>query len=511
MKQHVAKSRWPVWNSSCTAAKGELFMTEEQTQLIVNTALAKRKSKKGHLQYLCDTLSCDKLTAKAIMTDIDAGKGINLEDYTQASVQDMGKYTWNKATDTYVIPMKTYGANFVITGAQHRALCNAYSTWGGKYKSLEEIGIIYNMTPDMIKEYVRVFNLTRKSVPVTKEELLEGEVSDAVKRVYDTKKRAFDQEILHNEWKRIQAESNQWRALKAGELDPFERTLANYTPTPLTKINYTDQRPRNNQIFMIGLSDLHFGGLARSSELYAGQDFNAEKIQQIIDVYATKIANEVRTRRTQFHHVVICSLGDILHSLTGFTVKGVPLEADVLREEQFELALDSLISFISRMIEIFGLVEVYAVKGNHAGAGDYILMRTIKAHFRTDKRIKFNLFKSRQACFRIGATAILIDHGASDTTKSVIPTNGQSKEAYVQSLFLQYPEVLNGATCKVMLQGDRHKFMYEELRGFDHVIMGSCVVGDRYADQLGLHSRARQNCLILDEDGVNSILNFYFD
>ena len=485
---------------------------------LITKVLDLRRKKKSTSAYIMQKCNCTKEEARQLIASIDKGIEPNeqevetsLDNIANKNILKFGDYTYNQLTDKYIVPLTTYGRDFVCPGDQHRAMLTAYSNWKGSEQSIQEIGRVYKMRKEWVREYFQKMGWTHDTVPITDEELVQNKGHEAIKRVLQTKRTAIQQELQHQDWKQTQDDAEQWRLFEAGKLTPFERALANFNPKPLPKLKFKSDKPEKDEIFLIGLSDLHFGGLANSEELFSGESFDSEVIKQIVDNYAAKVQEFTQGLKYTFKKAAICSLGDILHTLTGMTVKGTILEADVLREEQFELALNSLIQFISRMLEIFPEIEVHAVKGNHAGAGDYILFKAIALYFRLNPQIKFNLYKSRQACFRVGSVAILMDHGASDISKSSIPTTGSAKESYIQSLFLQFPEVLTGAKCRLMLQGDRHRFMYEELKGFEHVIMGSCVLGDRYADNLGLHSRARQNCLILSKDGIKQVLSFYFD
>ncbi|NBQ71205.1 MAG: hypothetical protein EBU46_21170, partial [Nitrosomonadaceae bacterium] len=194
----------------------------------------------------------------------------------------------------------------------------------------------------------------------------------------------------------------------------------------------------------------------------------------------------------------------------GRTEKGTQLEYDVLREEQFELAFDTMIRFINRMIEIFGSVETHCVKGNHAGPDDYILCLALKSYFRNDKRVVFNLYKARTAIFRVNKIAIMIDHGESDYVKAKIPTNGSAREAYIQARFMEKSSVIHGTTTRLMIQGDKHHCEYQEFRAFEF-FMFSSPAQDRYSDHLNLSSKPRQNCLILSEEHVKEHLFYTFD
>lgn len=507
-------------------------MTDTEYAQIRVKAQQLEKSKKGYLAYLCNTFNCDKPQARKIYDKLVNNRPLDLNEMPDEDVLETEEnnnneetngdntdhlifgegYVYNQETDKYIVQLRTYGGQYVCPGDQHRAMLTAYSNWNDDEKSIQKIATLYKMRREWVVEYFRIMKWTHDTVPITDEEIKQGRGKEATDRVLDTKKTSYLQELQKADWQQTQEFAREWVEFQGGKLDPFDRVLRKWVPKPALPIKLINPEvQRTNETLLVGLSDLHFGGKASKEVLFSGKDFNSETIRNILKIYAEKIANHMNGLKAPYRKVAVCSLGDILHTLTGFTVKGVPLSSDVIGEEQFDLAMDCLVEFLSQMLKLFPEVDVYAVKGNHAGVGDYILYKAIAAYFQTNKRIRFNLFKTRQGCFRIGNVAILMDHGASDVTKSIIPTSGPRKEAYIQALFLAYPNILTNAKCRLMLQGDRHRFMCEELRGFEHVILGSCVLGDAYADNLGLHSRARQNCLVLGEEGLKQIINFYFD
>jgi len=484
-------------------------MTTTEYIAIRGKALALEKSKKGYLTYLCKTFNCDKIQARLIYDKLTNNEPINQNN--QANIIKGKGYTYNQLTDKYIVPLTTYGREYVCSGDQHRAMLSAYSNWKGNEQSIDKIAKTYKMRREWVKEYFNAMGWTHDSTPITDEEIVLDKGSEAISRVLDIKRTELQQELQHADWKSTQDDAEKWRMFEAGQYEPFLRALNNYNPKPIPVIKYSGSNKTSDETLVIGLSDLHVGNLALEDELYSGEDFNSEAITKIIKNYAINIKKEADNRKLTFKEVAVVSLGDILNGLTGFTVKGTPLRSDVLGENQFELALDSLIAFFSELLKLFPKVTVHSVRGNHDGLSNYLLFKTISIYFRNNSNIKFNLYKSRQACFRIGSTAVLIDHGASDFAKSIMPTTGPAKESYIQSLFMQYPKILVNAKSKLMISADRHRFLYDECKGFEHVIMSSCVLGEKYADNLGLHSRARQNCLILNDDGVKEILSFYFD
>jgi len=465
--------------------------------------------------------------AKRIITLLRDGKDIedelnSLEDLPSSipevdddneHIIDMGGYTYNALTNKYIVPLRTYGREYVCDKDQHQAMLNAYSNWKGNDRSVQEIARLYNMRPEWVREYFKIMRWTHDSSPITDEELLANDGKEAIRRVLDIKRTEVQQELQHEDWKQTQSDAEKWQLFEAGQLNPFTRVLSKFTPKTVKPLKLSIPKKKVvKNAYLIGLSDLHFGAKANADELVTGEDYNAGIIEEIIDNYALKVAEDVNDRNYTFSKCVVCVVGDVLHSLSGVTQKGTKLDTDVVREEQFELAFNCLNRFINRIHEIFGGLEIHSLKGNHAGISEYMLFFALKSFYRTTPTIKFHLYKERAAIFRVLNTAVLMDHGDSDfVQRAKIPTAVNAREAYIHKRFLQHPEKLTGVNSKIMIVGDLHHMEYLELNSCEFLMLSSPVCGDRYADHLALNSRPRQNCIIIDENGVKELLNFYFD
>lgn len=104
-----------------------------------------------------------------------------------------------------------------------------------------------------------------------------------------------------------------------------------------------------------------------------------------------------------------------------------------------------------------------------------------------------------------------MDHGASDKYNANVPTSGKSRESYVQSLLLAKSNEYSKCNSALFIQGDKHHYEQIEYNDFEYIMLGALPMGDRFADALNLHARPRQNCLIIDSDGLKSTLHYYID
>ncbi len=494
----------------------------------IETVLKLKKQKKGYVAFLQEELNVSKEEAKRIGTDILAGSNsiptveqeeVNEaeetipaaieEDWQEKLVVKEG-YTYNKDNDKYVLFLKSAGKQIVVPGEQHRAMFRAYSNWDGKSQSVNELCKNNAFPVNWFKEYKSIFQWTHDLEPVTKEELNDVDPDKIVNDLIQRKRFEIHQKFHKADWKQTQEDADKWRQFQLSKLDPFQAALDNFNPKPIKPIA-SIKKNKSKDVFVVGLSDLHFGAIADAEELNKGEDYNAVKSVEIIDAYTAKIAEDVANNKNGYERCVVCVVGDILHTLTGRTEKGTFLESEVLREAQFELAFNCLTQFFTRMIEIFGKVEVQVVKGNHSGVSEYILFKAIQAYFNKEDKVVFHLYKCRSVVFKINNTAVLMDHGDSDYIKAKVPTTDMARERYVQNRFLENTDKIIGCNSRIFIQGDLHHYQQHEYTSFEFYMFSSIVAGDRYADHLGLHSRPRQNCLVIGEEGVKASLHYYFD
>jgi hypothetical protein len=244
--------------------------------------------------------------------------------------------------------------------------------------------------------------------------------------------------------------------------------------------------------------------------VFNGEVYKFEDIKKSFDTYLTNIKLDVENRKGKFESCYLLSAGDILHSLSGFTVKGTKLQDGIWGTEQFKLAFETIAYFIEGLYKIFGKVEVKAAGGNHDFTGDYILFYTLQKYFHNNKNIGFEIASARWLDFSIKNNLFLMDHGASSEYKQILPEGTKQREAFIQNLFMnvdtsKYKRITN----RFFVCGDRHNVQYGEYANFEFIRFSTPVKGDRYSDGNNLKNRPRFNSLIVNENGIKEILNYY--
>lgn len=420
------------------------------------------------------------------------------------------KYVYNQANDSYVINLKTQGKPLVISGSKHRSICRSYSTWGENL-TCDEIVKKYALTPAIFDEYRRIFSLTKTTEPLSIEEVLDNSIEDSVNKILEEKRYKLYQAYEKESWKSIQNDAIKWQDFQAKKLDPFVRFIEGWMPPVYSKVPLSTVQDTKEKYWITTLSDLHVGLISNARYNYFKDGWSHKDLEKSIKEYVNKIRLEVNSRKIGFKSAYLLLAGDICHSLTGFTDKGTKLEAEHIGEEQFDLAFNIIVYFINELLTIFPEIQLKSVGGNHSFFGDYVVAKVLESYYRNEPRIKCDITTKRYLTFRIEDSLFILEHGYSAFFKSRLPRAGSQRENYINGLFLSKPELLQGIKTKYFISADQHHSELKETNGYEQIMLSTIVGGDRHSDNCGYVNRPRQNCLVVDKDGLKEVIHFYFD
>lgn len=426
------------------------------------------------------------------------------------TLQISDKYVWNRETDKYVVTLKCRQAPLVISGAKHRAICRDYSAWHGDLTA-HDICVKYSLTPEIFNEYRRIFNLTKEREPLSAEEVWDNEEEESVEAILEQKRYSIYQKYEREDWNQTQKDAEKWRAFEARQLDPFVRFLDSWEPKAYKPYQVKLKPTCEGYTFLVVVNDIHIGAFANSKYLVKGRDFSSKVAVDLMRKYGEKIQSDILGFKLPINKICICLLGDIINSANPFgtTTKGTPLRNDLLNEELFETAFDCLSEFIFNVSKLAPETSVFSTKGNHDGLKDSILAVCLSKYFKDQKNISFNVSYKPSMTFLDRGTLFLLSHGADNAFKAKAPKSGPKLESYIQSLMINSPD-FSKAKNKVAILADLHHLKIEEFNDFHYILAPSLVTGDEYSDALCLHSRPSQICLLMGDDGIKSIFNYYF-
>lgn len=419
------------------------------------------------------------------------------------------KYVYNSKTDTYVINLKCKKSPFCVSGAKHRAICRAYSDWSDNLTA-NEICVKFSLTPEIFSEYRKIFNLTKDREPLSVEEVVGNTVDESVASILEEKRYKIYQGYEKELWKDIQTKAEKWDNLNARTLDTLRLSLDGWEPIKAPLV-HKKKASGTGKVFVASLADTHIGEIFKHDEAYKGKEFNSEVACDIIDSYSFDIIQSVKEKGDDFDSCIITVLGDFLHScVDGMTRKGTHLHNEIVNEEMFILGMNAMTRFISNLRTVFPKIKVIVQKGNHDSFVLTYLALAVEKYFNSDPGVEFVISNAWASLHRVGNIAMIVTHGGHDTLKKQLDPVGAKLKSFIQELFLQRVNEIQGVTQKIVLSGHKHAFNQADLGSFEFYCLGSSVRGDNYADALGLYHTPRQNCLILDSNHVLETLHFYF-
>lgn len=422
-------------------------------------------------------------------------------------------YEYNPITKNYVFYLKSAGRNVVLHESELQNILSAYSNAFGDERSIEDISRMLSWPKNYVVELLKYLDFNHDSVPILPENFNSKNDDEILSDLETQRKFVIKQKFEKKKWQEVIKDAEQWKLFKFNKIDPFTNFLESYSPPKLNSFKSESvlQDANSDKVFTVVLSDLHYGSAANARYMFNRPDWNTQKTVECVDKFASEIIKEISNRKYKFQKCLILGLGDLIHSVLGKTQRGTELIYDCIREEQFDYALDSLLSFISRMIECFGNVEVHSVYGNHNYETEMALFRALDCFFKKDDKVKFYHYSSRPSAFKCNNTLILMDHGADGKERAYVPAIGAKLEKHVNTLLVNNPELLVGIKTKLFCQGDKHHFCHVEYGSFEFLMFSTSLSGCEHANVNNLHNRARQSCMVLDDSGLREILHVYFN
>jgi hypothetical protein len=489
--------------------------------------LRRIKSKKSYVDYIVGILGCNKEEAKNVAKSIT----ITIDDVTEQAVSevvvDSGLkhvydkkkknvlYTFNPNTNDYCFYLKSAGKPTVVKKDHMEAMVASYSDFAGDSKSADALARHYSLTCPMVKEILNVLGITKESLPVTPEQLDSLSNEEISAELQARRKFEITQTFNKDDWEDTQKLATKFQRLENHQLNPFVEALNNIQLPALPPVRTTypiSDDEDSGEVFMVCLSDLHFGACVHTNEVHGGQEYNIERITEIVDDLAERIANDLNNRFLRPKKAVVAIVGDILHTLTGKTQRGTSLDYDRIGAEQFRAAMISMTRFMQQMLRIFDKVDVYTVRGNHAGSSEAGLYYAIANAFINNDRISFTIKDTRVTSFKVAGGYVMLDHGDSDIIpeKARVPAAANAREAYIRKRFDGYVSEWHDAKFKLFIQGDLHHYERRDYGGFEFIMLPAPIGIDRYCHHLNLGSLPAQKCFILNKDGIKEELTYAF-
>lgn len=415
----------------------------------------------------------------------------------------MKNYIYDEKAKVYKFRTKA-GREIELDKEKHVLLQIDYCS---KQLPMEVMCANYGFSLEELMEYKTAFKWTRGRMPLTDEEITDNSIEDNTILLLERKakilKRAIDAEQ-----KELREKAQKWDNFNEGTLEPFTEAVKKFQPKQAKAVRAKKANAKG-RYFVSVFNDWQIGSKADKRFMNRHEDWGTDKALECLKTLMGEIEVSVQNDKAGFEKGILLFNGDLLHGLRGRTEKGTLLECDKVKDDQVDAFFEIIHYIIDRFLQIFDSVEVHTVRGNHEGHDHYPVMKAVENYYLKDKRIVFNIYGNTVADFFVGKTLFLMYHGADADLKAHIPSSGKPQESYIQSLLLNKSREYSEANSAVFLVGDKHHYEQKEYADFEYIMTGALPLGDLYADTLNLKSRARQNCFVIDGEGIREVRHFY--
>jgi hypothetical protein len=390
------------------------------------------------------------------------------------------------------------------------AILQAYSPTSGEGLTAKEIANIQKLSVWVVKGILKVMGISHDDIPLPNDEIEKHSVEENINNLLDVRRGEIYDGLQKKVWQSEAEDAHKWRLFEALRLNPYKNTIKTWTPPKYVGPKQCKVKS-NNSAYIISLSDIHFGAIANANETYyTDEDWNIESTKAAISNYVQSIDKHLSSLKELPTECIVLSLGDIIHTLSGFTEKGTKLEYDLKGPSLFKEALDSLTQVFYYLSSKFAKIHVKAVSGNHDAFGDWVLFNTLSVYFKDIKRITWDVSEEHWLDFSYGDNLFIMEHGYSPFYKAKVPKAASAKEAYIHRLILK-ASAKGSFKNNYFFMGDRHHFNCTSFPMFEFIQLPTCVGGDLYADHLNLAGTRNKQCtFIVDpKDGITATINHF--
>lgn len=230
-----------------------------------------------------------------------------------------------------------------------------------------------------------------------------------------------------DKWEIASAISNFWQGMKAVDFgggaltlyqskitirptagkfnsESIDKLFKNYKPSVKAPPRKVIKRKGSGILVEPVITDLHHGNIPQDGSPNTAIQDLADHTADTIE----HIANMINPP----DKIVIASLGDLNHydTKSKTSTKGTQLESNMTEEEMITGTFNAMVHTIGAYSEI-APVEILAVPGNHDYLTTYIMFMAVKAFFKDDKNITFDVTNNKHKWFQWGVSLIGITHG----------------------------------------------------------------------------------------------------
>ena len=331
--------------------------------------------------------------------------GGTVEDATPAALRvgpDSGwverdGFVYDGSRDTYVIQTPSQGRPLVWPGERVRQLWRAYTDGATQ----AEITRRFALSAALWQEVKQSLRLTHSRAPWTDEELEASDEDALVEDGLRAKERAVLSRVERAEWRRVKADAERWRHLRASVLEYLTgqwEIQGREIPTP-------PHHPGAPWL-VFGATDLHVGKRTHGTP----GDLDGQ-LRELAEWMGRGVE---RIRHRPLAGIVLPVGSDLLHSDTygQTTTRGTPQGAQAVGSiyQQIRGATELLCGLVDRLATIAPVRAVW-IPGNHDEVLSYCVALALAERYATCPSVEVDVRETRRKVVLCGDVPLLLTHG----------------------------------------------------------------------------------------------------
>lgn len=401
------------------------------------------------------------------------------------------KYWYNKDSDTYITMIAGAVEPIVTSGAQHRAIIQAYSEFNGNPSTINQLAKDFNMPKDWLVQYLKIHDITHDGLPFSTEDVKSRSINDLTGDLHTMKRQALQTAINEREWKETKKSADKW--------DEFEETVGRMADDWANKFS-TGYRPKLLSIpsakdkysMVVFPTDLHFGKGSWEDEV--GENYSREEVSRLLLFHTQKIINKIISfGRPERIYIPFGSDWFHVDNRQGTTTAGTPQDMDGTPGIIFTEGLQLKVEFIDLLRQV-APVTLIPCAGNHDHERSIAMMMYLTAWYRSNKDVEVLTSLRPRNYIKVYSTLMGVTHG-SDVKPQQLPAlmAGEARELWGSSKHSMW------------MTGHLH---YEQMKDQDGVLLyqvPALGAADRWSEGKGYTlSRAALSAVLIDpQDGPN--------
>lgn len=265
-------------------------------------------------------------------------------------------------------------------------------------------------------------------------------VKDYVVNKWDvTSWKNFTPQTLQNFQVKARLEKNikTVKEIAIGEI--FKEMVRDYEPPVLdwTPINPTNKE--ENNLFEIGIFDLHMGKLAWGGE--TGENYDTKIARERFLTAIEKLIH--RASGFAYSRILFPVGNDFFNSDTIFntTTQGTQQDEDLRWQKTFNVGVRLLIDGINLLKQTGVPVDVVVIPGNHDFERSFYMGKYLEAWFNNDPSVNINCGASPRKYYRFGNVLLGLTHGSEEKETSLpllMATDIESKPHWSETKFHEW-------------------------------------------------------------------------